>query len=147
MNMTSQSSQTFDPQDALDLIQRGKSTPLYRISETKSVHSVRVGGKQCFVVYTKTYKKVDLLGHTYPFRVGEKVMFRWNGRRMFGEVVTIVPKGVSAHSVAATSGLRVDYGFLAKSTPRGQVSYLVVVRRQEDRLFWPKLSELRKVEN
>lgn len=104
-----------------------------------------MGVRNVQVVYNGKHKTVEQLGYVTSYRVGDKVNFKWGGRRIFGEVLLVVPKGVSAHSVAAKSGLQVNYGFLARTTPRGQTSYLVLVRGVEDKLYWPKVSELRKV--
>jgi hypothetical protein len=127
------------------LIQSGESLPIKRISHSRGVHRVMVGGTIYYVEYNKNTKEVKEAKSVGLFKVGDRVEFKSYGKRFFGEVVGIVSKGKKPYQVCMKLGVKEEFGWLLRATPRGQVSYLVVCKfGLATRLYWPQVSSMRK---
>ena len=132
-------------EEARKLIQSGRSLPIKRISQTRGIHRVTVDGTIHYLEYNRRTKKLIQAEEVSLFKVGDRVEFRWYGRKYFGQVIGLVSKGKSPYKVCDRMGVQERYDWLQRATPRGQVSYLVVAKIGLDsRLYWPQVSSMRK---
>lgn len=130
---------------ATKVIQENRALPVRRESGKKVIFCIVEGHNRTYVRYVSSAKLVEPVAEDFAvIHLKDKVSFTYDGCRLVGPVVVIVPAKqslVEKLDAFKRAGYTVD--LIEKDLRRRQqISYLVAVGK---RLYWPLTGSIRKI--
>lgn len=132
---------------AIKVIQENRSIPVRRESGKKVIHKIVEGHNRAYFLYVSSAKLVEPVDEEFAeIHLRDKVNFGYEGSRLVGPVVVIVPAKASlVDKLDAFKGAGYTVDLIEKDLRRRQqISYLVSVGK---RLYWPLTGSIRKLVN